>query len=74
MASLKVYGDHLSPYLTIVKLVLAEKGIDFQLVPISLYKAEQKTPEFLKLNPWGKVPVMEDEDGPNGKPLVLAGA
>ncbi|KAL2358013.1 thioredoxin-like protein [Cryomyces antarcticus] len=72
MASLKVYGDHLSPYLTIVKLVLAEKGIDFQLVPISLYKAEQKTPEFLKLNPWGKVPVMEDEDGPNGMPLVLA--
>jgi len=29
---------------------------------VDLHKGEQKSPEFLKLNPYGKVPVLVDED------------
>ena len=39
---------------------------------VDLSKGEQRTPEFLKLNPAGAIPVIVDPDGPGGKPLTLA--
>ena len=45
-----------------VKIALAEKGLAWEGVRISLAKREQKSPEFLKLNPYGKIPVLV-EDG-----------
>jgi glutathione S-transferase len=45
-----------------VKIALAEKGLAWEGVRISLAKREQKNPEFLKLNPYGKIPVLV-EDG-----------
>src|ERR1043166_9338069 len=33
--------------------------------------AENRTPEFLSLNPNGKIPAILDPDGPGGKPLPL---
>ena len=48
-----------------VKIVLHEKGLAYQRVTLNLAKKEQKQPEFLKLNPYGKVPVIND----NGKVL-----
>jgi glutathione S-transferase len=48
-----------------VKIVLHEKGLAYQRVTLDLAKKEQKRPEFLKLNPYGKVPVIND----NGKVL-----
>ncbi len=48
-----------------VKIVLHEKGLAYQRVTLDLAKKEQKQPEFLKLNPYGKVPVIND----NGKVL-----
>jgi len=44
-----------------VKVVLAEKNLPYEIVPIDLRKQEQKTPEYLKLNPYGKVPVLVDD-------------
>ncbi len=44
-----------------VKIVLYEKGLDYETVRIDLQKGEQKTPEFLRLNPYGKVPVLVDD-------------
>ncbi|MEX0802976.1 MAG: glutathione S-transferase family protein [Candidatus Binatia bacterium] len=43
-----------------VKMVLHEKGLAYQRVTLDLAKKEQKRPEFLKLNPYGKVPVIND--------------
>jgi len=43
-----------------VKIVLHEKGLAYQRVTLDLGKKEQKQPEFLKLNPYGKVPVIND--------------
>ena len=48
-----------------VKIVLHEKGLPYQKVTLDLAKKEQKRAEFLKLNPYGKVPVIND----NGKVL-----
>jgi len=44
-----------------VKIALHEKGLDYQRVTLSLAKKDQKRPEFLKLNPYGKVPVIDDD-------------
>jgi glutathione S-transferase len=41
-------------------VVLAEKHLPYVVVNVDLRKQEQKAPEFLKLNPYGKVPVLVD--------------
>ena len=48
-----------------VKYVLQEKGLAYERVTLDLARKDQKRPEFLKLNPYGKVPVIDD----NGKVL-----
>jgi glutathione S-transferase len=41
---------------------LAEKDLEFEKIFVDLRKQEQKLPDFLRLNPYGKVPVLIDED------------
>lgn len=43
-----------------VKIVLKEKRLAYERVTLDLRKLEQKKPEFLRLNPYGKVPVLVD--------------
>lgn len=58
--SVLLYGFGPSPNCQRVKIALHEKGLSYQTVPIDIRKGEQKKPEFLKLNPYGKVPVLID--------------
>lgn len=58
---IKLYDFQSSPNCQRVKIVLAEKNLPYEVVPIDLRKQEQKTPEYLKLNPYGKVPVLTDD-------------
>lgn len=44
-----------------VKIALHEKGLSYGRVTLVLANKEQKRPEFLKLNPYGKVPVIDDD-------------
>lgn len=53
-------------------VALAETGLAHRVIKVDLTKGEQRTPEFLKLNPAGQIPVMVERDGPGGKPLTLA--
>jgi GST-like protein len=53
-------------------VALDECGLAYRPHKIDLTKGEQRTPEFLKLNPAGQIPVLVDHDGPGGKPLTLA--
>ena len=53
-------------------LALAECGLEHRVHKVDITKGEAKKPEFLKLNPAGAIPVIVDQDGPGGKPLVLA--
>ncbi len=55
---LKLYGLSISNYYNIAKLALLEKGLDFEEVP-----ARPGSPEFLTLNPTGKIPALGTEHG-----------
>ena len=59
---IKLYDFKSSPNCQRVKIVLAEKHLPYEIVPIDLRAQEQKTPDYLKLNPYGKVPVLTDAD------------
>lgn len=47
---------------TTVHYMLHELGEPFGIVPIDLKGGEQKSPAFLKINPMGKLPVLQDGD------------
>src|SRR3989442_4519737 len=46
-----------------VRLLLSQLGIRFGLVEKDILKGETRTPEFLAINPNGRIPVLELEDG-----------
>ena len=45
-----------------VRWMLQELGVDFESVTVNLRTGEHRRPEFLKINPAGKVPVLVDDD------------
>ena len=45
-----------------ISIALEELDIDYDVVYLHFDKNEQKTPEFLKLNPNGRIPVIVDHD------------
>jgi glutathione S-transferase len=60
MLTLYDYPD--CPFCQKVRVVLAEKDLEYEKIFVDLRKQEQKSPDFLRLNPYGKVPVLIDED------------
>ena len=54
-----------------VSIMLEEIGLSYEPHTIDFGKDDQKTPEFLSLNPNGKIPAILDPNGPGGKPLPL---
>ena len=59
---LKLYDYPDCPFCQKVRVVLAEKDLEYEKIFVDLRKQEQKLPDFLRLNPYGKVPVLIDED------------
>jgi GST-like protein len=54
------------------RMALEECGLAYDFHPIALEKGENRTPQFLALNPNGQIPVIVDHEGPGGKPLTLS--
>jgi GST-like protein len=54
-----------------VSIMLEEIGLPYEPHTIDTGKNETWTPEFLSLNPDGKIPAILDPDGPGGQPLAL---
>jgi GSH-dependent disulfide-bond oxidoreductase len=54
-----------------ISIMLEETGLPYEPHLVDFGKDDQKTPEFLSLNPNGKIPAIIDPDGPGGKPLDL---
>jgi GSH-dependent disulfide-bond oxidoreductase len=54
-----------------VSIMLEEIGLPYEVHLVDFNKNDQKTPEFLSLNPNGKIPAILDPDGPGGRPLPL---
>ncbi len=55
---IELYDYPKCPFCRKVRITLLEKGIKYRNNFVDLRKKEQKGPDFLKLNPLGKVPVL----------------
>jgi glutathione S-transferase len=62
MAELEVFWDSGSPYAWRVLLALEVKQVPYTSRRIQFSKDEHKTPEFLAMNPRGKIPVVRFGD------------
>jgi glutathione S-transferase len=60
---MKLYISPLAPNPRRVTLFLAEKGIEVETISIDTYKGENLTADYLAKNMFGKVPVLEFDDG-----------
>jgi GSH-dependent disulfide-bond oxidoreductase len=54
-----------------ISIMLEETGLPYEPHTINIGKNESWEPEFLSLNPNGKIPAILDPNGPGGKPLAL---
>jgi GSH-dependent disulfide-bond oxidoreductase len=54
-----------------VSILLEELGLPYEAHAVNIGLNETWNPEFLSLNPNGKIPAIIDPDGPGGKPLGL---
>ena len=54
-----------------VSIALEELGLPYEPHLVDISKNESWSPEFLSLNPNGKIPAILDPNGPDGNPLAL---
>jgi len=59
---MKLYDFLPCPFGQKIRIVLAEKGLSYELIEVDLAQGEQRRPDFLRLNPFARVPVLVDED------------
>ena len=60
---MKVYDFVGAPNPKKLRVYLAEKGLAIPCVPVNIVAGENRTPDFLKKNPLGGLPVLELDDG-----------
>lgn len=59
---IKLYGHELSGNCYKVRLLLELLTIQYEWINVDVMKGEQKSPEYLALNPFGQVPLLVDGD------------
>ncbi|KAK7054097.1 glutathione S-transferase [Favolaschia claudopus] len=57
----KIYGFPPSTCTRRVALVCKELNVPYELIPVSIPKGEHKAPEYLKRQPFGVVPAIDDD-------------
>jgi glutathione S-transferase len=57
---LKLHYHPLSTYSRRVRIALVEKGIRAELVEVDMAQRAHRSPEYLALNPYGRVPTLEE--------------
>ncbi|MBV8798872.1 MAG: glutathione S-transferase family protein [Alphaproteobacteria bacterium] len=65
--ALIVYGANLSPFVRKVRVVLAEKGLQYSLEPINPFGPP---PEFVEISPLKRIPAFRDTDLPEPNHLA----
>ena len=55
--------DSIGPNPHVVRIFVAEKGIDLDRVPVDLRGGENRRADYLEKNPWGQLPLLELDDG-----------
>lgn len=54
-----IYGAPYSVYVRIVRLALAEKAADYELVPIDIFAKEGSSADYLDRHPFARIPAFE---------------
>ena len=54
-----------------ISIMLEETGLPYEAHRVDFAANDQTSPEFLSLNPNGRIPAIIDPDGPGGAPLPL---
>src|SRR5262250_2302522 len=60
-----------SPNVQKIYIMLEECGLPYKEHFVDVWKGEQYSPEFSKVNPNNKIPAIVDHDGPGGKPITI---
>jgi glutathione S-transferase len=60
---MKIHGDSNSGNCLKVKFVCDALALPYTWIDVDTMKGGSRTPEFLRLNPWGQVPTVEFDDG-----------
>lgn len=63
MSTFKLYHFIRCPYCKPITYFIKENNLPHEEINIDLHKQETKSPEYLKINPFGKVPAIAEEDG-----------
>ena len=58
---MKLYNVEFSGNCYKVRLLLSMLEIKYEIIPIDIKKREQKAPDYLKKNPLGEIPTLEDD-------------
>lgn len=59
---MRLHGFAMSPNTRRAQLTLEESGLPYELLPVDLMSGAQKQPDYLALNPTGRVPVLVEGD------------
>jgi GST-like protein len=54
-----------------VSIMLEEIALPYRVHPINIGQNDQFKPDYLRINPNGKIPAIVDPDGPDGKPIAM---
>ena len=54
-----------------VPIALEELAVPYRVIRVDLGALEQKHPDFLRINPNGRIPAIVDSDGPGSSPLSV---
>jgi len=60
-----------SPNVVKIYIALEEMALPYTVHPVDVFGEAQFSPEFLRLNPNAKVPVIVDSEGPGGRPYTV---
>ena len=60
-----------SPNIVKIFIALEELELPYTIIPVDVWKGDQFKPEFTRLNPNRKIPVIVDHEGPGGKPYAV---
>ena len=60
-----------SPNVQKIFIMLEETGLPYKFIPVDVWASAQHNPDFARLNPNKKIPVIVDNEGPGGKPYTV---
>ena len=62
MSDYTLYGTPMSTYVRTARMVLAEKGVDYDLVDVNIFQGEHQSDSYLRHHPFRKVPAFSAPD------------